>query len=149
MGKKTRPRKSSSRQPVSPFLPPPPAPRVMDPRFSPACGEFDPSQFKEDYGWLWGSTRDKEGHLRGLQALPEPNAQQLAQITALKTEVAQLKSLVPKTPAQRSQGKLAVKTDDLKAKFKELKEGNKLQDWMAKRRKRVVQKDRRQLPSLA
>ncbi|XP_041469665.1 ribosomal RNA processing protein 36 homolog [Lytechinus variegatus] len=167
---KNRPREESSKKPVSRFRNVVEVKKQMarDPRFDDLSGDFREETFEKNYQFLSDIKEREKGELeKSMKETNDPQKQlkiqrylyKLEQQERAKNKKNSAKELEKKYMRKEKelvkQGKkpfFLKKSDrrklELAEKFKALKRSGKVDNYLAKRRKKNAQKDRKKMPSL-
>lgn len=166
---KNRPVEMSSKRPMAEAWPAVDVPRKVrrDPRFEELSGRLDEKKFRKSYGFVFDQVIPKEKEELQDKVKKEKNAHKKK---SMQAKLTRLEQTLKKEDEQRkvdrrererkdmekqavSQGKRPyylkksdVKKQDLAEKFKELKRAGKVQDYLAKKRKRRAAKDHKLIP---
>lgn len=132
-----------------------------DPRFEDSCGQLDEDQFHKDYEFL-NEIREKEKKVLAKAAKKEKNPEKREELLKLKQRIdnqavsqkqrQQEKELIEQLKSEQKEktGSTYLKRSDLKTallvqKFQQLKKSGKLNEYLEKKRKKNVAKDRKKI----
>nr|CAG4638756.1 EOG090X0E8U [Cyclestheria hislopi] len=168
---KNRPREMSSKSRPTKLKPAIDVPKSFrrDPRFDPLCGDYSENKFHRHYEFVYEMKEEELEKLKE-QLKEETDPKKIQKIKYLIERIKNQLSIEKKRKEELEKKKLErdsqiaamkegksphfttkreLRMKSLKEKFHKLKEEGKLDSYMAKKRKRIAQKEKKRMPDFA